>query len=226
MSIADRLNGVLHAIDDACATAGRDPSTVRLVAVSKGHPPQAIRAAAATGQRDFGESYAQEMRDKMAALADLPEIRWHFIGRIQTNKAKWIGKATAIHAITSLRHARAVARHASAPPKVLVAVNIAGESTKSGVLPAQVLDVCRAIQAEPDLDLTGLMTLPPPVAHPDEARPWFAALSDLAARGRAEGLGLTELSMGMSHDFPVAIAHGATLVRVGTRIFGPRRPPA
>jgi len=224
VSIADRLAKVRAAIADACAAAERDPSEVHLVAVSKTHPPEMIRAAYAAGQRDFGENYAQELRDKARALADLADLRWHYIGRIQSNKAKYIAPAAVrIHAVDSVDHARALVDRADGRPLgCLVSVNVADEDTKGGVLASTALDLCRALHAEPGVDLKGLMTMPPPTDDPEDAAPFFARLADLAARGRAEGLPLTELSMGMSGDYPVAIRHGATWVRIGTAIFGAR----
>jgi PLP dependent protein len=224
LSIAESLAQVRHGIARACDVAGRDPSEVHLVAVSKTHPPEVIRAAHAAGQRDFGENYAQELRDKARALADLPDLRWHFIGRIQSNKARYIAPiAVRVHAVDSLEHARALAERAEGRPVAcLVAVNVADEDTKSGVLPPDALSLCHALHALPGLDLKGLMTMPPPTADPEQAAPYFARLAELAARGRAEGLPLVELSMGMTGDYPVAIRHGATWVRIGTALFGPR----
>lgn len=224
VNIAEGLARVRGGIAEACAAAGRDPSEVHLVAVSKTHPPDAIRAAYAAGQRNFGENYAQELRDKARALADLPDLRWHFVGRIQSNKAKYIAPvAVRVHALDSIEHARALVDRAEGREVTcLVAVNVADEDTKSGVLPADALDLCRALHALPGIALAGLMTMPPPTDDPEDAAPFFARLADLAARGRAQGLPLTELSMGMTGDYPVAIRHGATWVRIGTAIFGPR----
>ncbi len=217
---ATQLAQLRPRIDDACARAGRPKDDVHLVAVSKTHPLTAVETVAATGQLDFGESYAQELRDKAAAR---PELRWHFIGRIQTNKVKYIAPAAyRVHALERLDHAQALAKRATHPLKCLVAVNVAGEASKSGVPASDALAAARSLGAVDGIEVCGLMTLPPPVADPADAAPWFATLAELAERGRAQGLALDELSMGMSHDFEVAIAHGATWIRVGTAIFGPR----
>lgn len=223
-AIAERLAAVRGRIAAACAAAGRDPSEVGLIAVSKTHPASAILQAHAAGHVDFGENYAQELRDKARDLTALrPPVRWHYIGRIQTNKAKFIAPVSArIHAVESARHAEALAQRAAGTLKVLVAVHQGGEASKSGVPPSRVLDVCAEISRLASIEVVGLMSLPPPTPDPEDAAPYFAELADLAARGRARGLGLTELSMGMSHDYEVAIRYGATWVRVGTAIFGPR----
>ena len=216
-----RLGVLRQRVDDACRRAGRPREDVHLVAVSKTHPLEAIELAAHHGQVDFGESYAQELRDKGRAR---PDLRWHFIGRIQSNKIKYIApRAFRVHALERLDHAQELTRRAPGTLCCLVAVNVAGEASKSGVPAAEALDACRSLGAVPGIDVCGLMTLPPQVDNPEDAAPWFDQLADLAAQGRARGLHLTELSMGMTHDFEVAIAHGATWIRVGTAIFGPRR---
>jgi len=215
-----RLAQLRRRIDDACVKAGRPTTDVHLVAVSKTHPLAAVETVAAMGQLDFGESYAQELRDKAAAR---PHLRWHFIGRLQTNKAKYIAPvAYRVHALERLDHAQALAKRATRPLKCLVAVNVAGEASKSGVPARDALDAVRSLGAVDGIEVCGLMTLPPPVEDPADAAPWFAELAELAERGRAQGLALNELSMGMTHDYEVAIAHGATWIRVGTAIFGPR----
>lgn len=221
-SIAERLANLRQRLTSACAAAERDPATVRLIAVSKTHGPEAIRAAQAAGQVAFGENYAQELRDKAARL---DEVEWHFIGRIQTNKAKMIApRAARIHALTEVRHAEALAakRPEGRELQVLVSVHTGEEASKAGVPPDQVLARCRDIDAVPGVQVVGLMTLPPFYEDPDEVAPHFEQVAELAHRGRASGLALTELSMGMSHDFEVAIRYGATWIRVGTAIFGRR----
>lgn len=220
MTIREGLARVRARIDAACLAAGRDPSEVSLVAVSKTFPIEALREARDAGQLDLGESYAQELRDKAAALDG---VRWHFIGRLQTNKAKYVAPvAYRIHALETVEQAEALAKRAPGPLKCLVSVHTGDEESKGGVPPAQVLERCRALAAVPGIEVVGLMTLPPYTEDPEGAAPHFAEVAALAARGRAEGLPLTELSMGMSHDFEVAIRHGATWVRVGTAIFGAR----
>jgi len=220
MTVATALSEVRARIDAGARAAGRDPSTVRLVAVSKLKPSSAIREAYAAGQRDFGENYAQELAEKAVELADLADIRWHFIGHLQSNKAKLVAPvAHLVHAVDSASLAQALAKRAPAPLRVLVEVNVGGEAEKHGVVPDAAGAVLDAIAAEPNLVLAGLMTMPP---HDlDAARSAFEGL--VALRDRHGGTArLPELSMGMSDDLEVAIACGATLVRVGTAIFGAR----
>ena len=222
--IALRLAAVRARIEAAAHAAGRDPATVRLIAVSKTRPTEDLLAAHAAGQVDFGENYAQELRDKADALG--AGYRWHFIGALQRNKVKYIvGRAALVHDCDSLPLAEELSRRAGATPiAVLLGVNIGAEPQKSGFAPDAVLAAARAVMALPGVTLRGLMCIPPPSPTPEGAAPYFQALSALAARGRGEGLPLDELSMGMSHDYPVAVACGATLVRVGTAIFGERGP--
>lgn len=220
--IPARLAEVSARVAAAALAAGRDPADVKLIAVSKTRPPDALRVALAAGQRLFGENYAQELRDKADQLGPGPE--WHFIGALQKNKVKYVvGRATLIHDVDDLGLAEEINRRADGRPVgVLIGVNLGGEAQKSGVAPALVLDFARSILTLPNLRLRGLMSIPPPTVEPEAAAPYFAELAELAAAGRAAGLPLAELSMGMSHDFEVAIRHGATYVRVGTAIFGER----
>ncbi|MEN0066592.1 MAG: YggS family pyridoxal phosphate-dependent enzyme [Myxococcota bacterium] len=221
MTTAERLADVRRRLGDACAAAGRDPSEVTLVAVSKVHPADRLAEALHAGQVDFGESYAQELRDKAAVLDD--GVRWHFIGRLQTNKAKYIAPvAHRVHALTSHRQVEALVRRAPGLVRGMLAVNLGDEDSKSGVPPEHVPTACAELAAVEGFELTGLMTLPPRVDHPDEAAPYFEQLADLALAGRRAGFALEELSMGMSGDFEVAVRYGATHVRIGTAIFGPR----
>lgn len=210
MTLAERLSRVRAGI----------PPGVTLVAVSKAHPAAAVREAYAAGQRHFGENYVQEWRAKMEALADLPEIVWHFVGGLQTNKVKYlVGKVALVHAVDREELAREIARRSAqrgVATRVLVEVNVAGEASKSGCAPAEVPRLVEAVRALPGLELRGLMCIPPAEGDP---RPHFAAV-----RRMRDALGLSELSMGMSGDYPVAIEEGATIVRVGTAIFGERRP--
>lgn len=220
MTPVEGLAAVRARLDAACVAAGRAPSEVGLVAVSKLHTPEAIDAVAATGHRDFGESYAQELRDKATTR---PSLRWHFIGRLQTNKAKYVAPvAWRVHALETEDQARALAARTDRTLSCLVAVNVGGEAQKSGVLPHEALARCKALARVERIAVVGLMCLPPEREDPEDVAPYFAELADLARRGRAEGLPLDELSMGMSHDFHVAVRHGATWVRVGTAIFGER----
>lgn len=220
--VATRLAAVRERVDEAARAAGRDPSEVHLIAVSKTHPLPALVEAARAGAVHLGESYAQELRDK-ARDWDGPEVHWHFIGRLQSNKAKYVAPvAHRVHALESVRHAKALLKRAPAGIDALVSVNVGGEESKGGVAPDALPALLRSLEALEGLRLRGLMTLPPYREDPEDVAPFFEQLADLAARGRAEGFPLHELSMGMSHDFEVAIRHGATWVRVGTAIFGPR----
>lgn len=222
--IATNLAAVRAEIDAACVAAGRDPADVGLVAVSKTHPLAAVEAGWAAGHRDFGENYANELRDKGEAFeAAERDIRWHFIGRVQSGNVRHIAAhAWRVHALTQVKHAEKLASRLSRPLKCLVSVNVGGEESKGGVAPDQALERCKALSRVEGIEVVGLMTLPPYRDDPEDVAPFFEELSDLAARGRGQGLPLHELSMGMSHDFRVAIRHGATWVRVGTAIFGPR----
>lgn len=226
MSIADNLAHVRAAVRDAAVAAGRDPASVTLIAVSKTRPVEDLREAFAAGQRDFGENYAQELRDKADLLG--PDYRWHYVGALQRNKVKYVvGRAALVHDVDGLALAEEIGKRSGPRATgVLLGVNIGREPQKSGVLPEETLALAKAVAGVAGVQLRGLMCIPPPTEDPADAAPFFAELADLAARGRAEGLPLTELSMGMSHDFPVAVAKGATLVRVGTAIFGARAPKA
>lgn len=218
MTVAENLARVRARIDAAARRAGRDPASVRLLAVSKTQDASAVRAAHAAGQRDFGENYVQEMIEKAAGLADLEGIRWHFIGHLQRNKvAAALGVARTLHSVDSARLADAIGKRATAPVEVYVEVNVAGEAQKTGCTPADLPAVLEAIRAHPRLVLRGLMTVPPFADDPEASRPFFRALQSL--RGD-----LPEISMGMTADLEVAIEEGATVVRVGTAIFGPRSP--
>jgi PLP dependent protein len=206
--IATRLEAIRRTI----------PPGVTLVAVSKSQPAEAIREAHAAGQRDFGENYVQEWRQKSEALADLPGITWHFIGSLQTNKVKYLaGRVGLVHTVDRDELGLEIAKRwerAGARARVLVEVNLAGEASKGGCAPAVAPGLVERLRALPALDVAGLTCIPPPEADP---RPHFRALRELRDR-----LGLRELSMGMSSDYPQAIEEGATIVRVGTAIFGER----
>ncbi len=230
-TIQQRLTEVRNLVAKACADAGRDPSEVTLVAVSKMKPPSAIREAMAAGQLHFGENYAQHLRDKARELGVGPapaggpvQPVWHYIGPLQRNKVKYVvGTAALIHAVDSEKLGAAITkRSGDRPSDVLVQVNIAHEDSKHGVPPERALDLCHTLQGMPGLNVRGLMCIPPWGAEEAASRGWFQAMSDLRAEGRAAGLPLDYLSMGMSDDYALAIAHGATHVRVGTAIFGAR----
>ncbi len=221
--IAERLEIVCARIGAAAHRAHRDASSIRLVLASKTQPSEAIRAAARAGARDFGENYVQEAIAKRAELADLSEIRWHLIGHLQTNKARTAASAFAlIHSVDSVRLADALAR-AQPSPRVhaLIEVNLGAEASKTGVAPdavAAILDTARN-----KLEIEGLMTIPPPAASAEASRPWFARLRELRDRlATQSGYALSELSMGMTDDFEVAIEEGATIVRIGRAVFGER----
>lgn len=225
-AIVARLESIRGKVRDAALAAGRPPDSVTLVAVSKTHPAAAIRAAYEAGQRDFGENYAQELARKRVELEDLAEIRWHFIGALQSNKAKLVVPGTAlVHAIDRASVVEALQRRAEAAgiiAEVLVEVNVAGEHSKAGVAPEQVEELLSTAAALSSVRVRGLMCLPP-VGEPEKVRPYFRRLRELreSLAGRHPSLDL--LSMGMSGDFEVAIAEGSTHVRVGTAIFGERQ---
>ena len=226
--IASRLAAVRRAIADAASRAGRDADRVRLVAVSKTFPAPLIREAAAAGQIAFGENRVQEGLDKIEALADLG-LEWHLIGHLQSNKAKraasafpWIHSVDRLDLLTRLDRA---AEESGATPNILIQVDLAGESTKHGVDRSALTDLVRAAASARAVRLRGLMLLPPPPEDPEDSRPWFRRLRELRDELVASGIEtnhLRELSMGMSHDFQVAIEEGATMVRVGSAIFGER----
>lgn len=203
----------------ACARARRPRAAVQLVAVSKLHPPEVIRAAHALGHRDFGENYAQELRDKHAALAALDGLRWHAIGTVQPKNAKYVAKAAhTFHALDRLDTAHELSkRRTGTPLRCLLEVNVGKEDTKAGLAVGDVAAFAEQVRALPNLQLVGLTCLPPFTEDPNASRVHFQALKALAAR-----LGLGELSMGSTQDFEVAIEEGATLVRVGTALFGAR----
>jgi pyridoxal phosphate enzyme (YggS family) len=224
MSVAERLAGVRARIERAAVAAGRDPASVKLVAVSKTHGPQAVREAYAAGQRAFGESYAQELAQKAEALADLEAIEWHFIGHLQTNKARIVARwAHVAHTVDSTVLARELGKRVAREERhlpVLVEVNVGGEAQKAGASPIDLEEVVQAVLSQESLSLRGLMTMPP-AGDPAAARRVFETLVSL--RNLHGGTTrLPELSMGMSDDLEIAIACGATTVRVGTAIFGPR----
>ena len=223
--IAQNLKDVRAAIAAAAQRARRDPGSVRLVAVSKTVDLERIRAAIDAGQDLFGENYLQEARDKIAVLGR--QVSWHLVGSLQSNKAREaVALFDLIHAVDRLKLARALDAAAARLGKVqdvLIQVNQAGEATKSGVAPAAAPALLQEVARLPHLRVLGLMTMPPWFPDPEAARPYFQALRELRDHLRGlTGLPLTELSMGMSGDFAVAVEEGATLVRVGTAIFGSR----
>jgi len=230
VSVAARLAGVRARIDAAARGAGRDPSSVRLVAVSKTFPIDAVREAYAAGHRDFGENRVQEALEKIAASADLA-LRWHLLGHLQTNKARKAAAAFAmiqsLDNVELLRRLDAVAAETGHRPELLVQVDLAGEATKYGARPEEVPAIFEAAASSVAARVVGIMTLPPIPETPEDARPWFRRLQDLRQGWLSAGVPpgmLREVSMGMSGDFEVAVQEGATIVRVGTAIFGSRAP--
>jgi PLP dependent protein len=227
MTIAINLKTVLYKMRTAALKAGRDPATVRLVAVSKTRPAAVVNEALLCGQRLFGENYAQELAVKARDVSEA--VEWHFIGHLQSNKVRQIaGLVKMIHSVDRLSLAEEIDRQWGKLGKVcdvLIEVNIAREETKSGTTATALFDLVRQVSLLPHLRIMGLMTMPPFFDDPEGARPYFRELQRLAAEIAAENmpnLNMTELSMGMSGDFEAAIAEGATLVRVGTAIFGER----
>lgn len=224
MTVATALEVVRDRVRAAATAAGRAPDSVKLVAVSKTHPASAIREAYACGQRDFGENYVQELVQKAEQLKDLTELRWHFIGHLQRNKAKLVAPLVAlVHTVDSLELAQELAKRLAAAGSerclpLLVEVSIALEQQKHGVAPAELTELLKGIEALPQLSLRGLMCVPP---LGEDARPHFDNLRELQ-RQHGGVARLPELSMGMTSDLEQAVAAGATLVRVGTAIFGAR----
>jgi len=224
-TIPDRLQAIRQRIALACATAGRDPAGVTLLAVSKTWPAGRLRELAAAGQHAFGESYVQEALPKQAALADLA-IEWHFIGPLQSNKTRAVAENFDwAHSLDRTKTAERLAaqRPAALPPlNVCVQVNVSGEESKGGCAPAAAPALCRIVAAQPRLRLRGLMAIPEPTPESALARRRFSLLRELRDALNADGLALDTLSMGMSDDLEAAIMAGATIVRVGTAIFGER----
>lgn len=226
--IRARLADVRDRIARAAGRAGRDPAAIRLIAVSKTFDADHVRAAADAGQVDFGENKVQEALDKMDRTADLP-IRWHLVGHLQSNKAKKAGgRFDVIHSVddpTLVPRLDDAAGAARRPLELLVQVDLAGEATKHGAGEFELDAIFEAARDTRAARAVGLMLLPPAAAEPEGARPYFRELHHVRERLRARGVDasmLRELSMGMSHDFEVAVEEGATLVRVGTAIFGSR----
>jgi pyridoxal phosphate enzyme (YggS family) len=228
LSIPDRLTEIRDRMAAAARSAGRDPASVRLIAVSKTFPIDAVREAYQAGQRDFGENRVQEALQKISSSADLL-IRWHLLGHLQTNKARKAGPAFAViqsvDSVDLLEKLDRAAEESGQSPELLIQVDLAGETTKFGVAPTVVPRLFEAAAAARAARVTGLMTLPPVPETPEDARPFFRRLRDLRDEWLAAGVPapmLLELSMGMSGDFEVAIQEGATMVRVGSAIFGSR----
>jgi pyridoxal phosphate enzyme (YggS family) len=217
-AIAERVSSVRQRVAAACERSGRDPKAVTIIAVSKGFGSQAIAAVAQAGITDIGENRVQEASRKVGELKTIPGLTWHMVGHLQTNKVKAALRVFDIlHSVDSLHLAEEISRRASAPVPVFLEVNVAGESTKMGFSISELASAHGRIGSLPNIDVRGLMTVAPLVRDAEEARPVFGEL-----RRHAETLGLSELSMGMSDDFEVAIDEGATYVRIGRAIFGER----
>jgi len=217
--LSANLADVERRVVEACTRAARPRAAVQLVAVTKRHPPELVRLAWDAGLRHFGENYAQELRDKHQALSSCGGVRWHAIGPLQPKNAKYVAKAAHVfHALERLEVAQELSRRRTgAPLQCFVEVNVAGEASKAGLAPAEVAAFIAQVRALPNLEVTGLMCMPPLDDDPEASRPSFKALAQLA-----RALALEHLSMGTTGDFEVAIEEGATHVRVGTALFGER----
>ncbi|MFW5995715.1 MAG: YggS family pyridoxal phosphate-dependent enzyme [Halanaerobiaceae bacterium] len=222
-----RLKLVRKKINKAAGRIGRDSSEIKLVAVSKQQPMEKIRFFLEKGIKIFGESRAQELREKQKEFSDC-DISWHFIGHLQRNKVKYLvrmANCTLIHSLDSLRLAREIDKRARKNGRVvpvLVQVNTARDENKYGIMPEDTIDFLSKIKDLEHISVRGLMTLVPYFDDPGEARPYFHCLADLRETGREMGFELAELSMGMTSDFEVAIEEGSTMVRIGRALFGPR----
>jgi len=227
-NIVDQVKHVQESVIRAAQRCGRNPSDICVVAVSKTHPPEAIRDGYAAGLRIFGENRVQEAEEKIRSLADLG-AEWHLVGHLQTNKVKKVLPLfRLIHSVDSPRLIEALeseAEYRNQRVSILLQVNLSGETTKFGAACEDLESLLVALRNAPHLQCRGLMTLPPFVEDPEEVRPFFRRLRQLGERYRVDLVGSgsqVELSMGMTHDFPIAIEEGATIVRIGTAIFGSR----
>ena len=224
-NLPECIRAVRERMARAAAQAGRSAQSVTLLAVGKAQPAQMVRAAASCGIADFGESYLQEALEKLAALRDLP-LTWHFVGRLQSNKTRPVAESFAwVHGVDRLKLAERLSAQRpphAAPLNVCLQVNLAGEASKSGVTAAELPALAAAVAPLPRIRLRGLMCIPPEEADPERQRAWFGQLRQLFGALNDSGAGLDTLSMGMSGDFEAAILEGATLVRIGTALFGPR----
>ena len=224
MTVAERLKVVRTSIEDAASRSGRPPSDVTLVAVSKTWPADVALEAISAGVTDLGENRAQEFKEKASLLEG--KARWHFIGHLQTNKVRQVvGACELIHSVDRLALAEAIDRRASARglvQDVLIEVNVAGDPSKHGIEPARAIALAEEVDAMAGVKVRGLMTMPPYPDEPEESRPYYKELAALSKQLLVELPEAAELSMGMTRDFEVAVEEGATVVRIGTAIFGPR----
>jgi pyridoxal phosphate enzyme (YggS family) len=226
-SIAENIAGIRRRLNGAAARAGRDPDSVRLMAVSKTVEPDRVRQAIDAGITLLGENYVQEAREKIPAIGH--DVEWHMIGHLQTNKAKYVVTLFDwIHSVDRLELAQELDKRAGQNGRtlnILIEVNLSGEASKSGAEPSQVLELVRQISTLPNLNVRGLMTMPPYSDQPETSRPYFQSLRGLRDEIRAAAIpniSMDELSMGMTDDFEVAVEEGATIIRVGRAIFGVR----
>ena len=226
-SIRTNIEQIHRQIEHACKGCGRNPDQVKLIAVSKVKPATAIDEAFAAGQQRFGESYVQEFRDKKEQVSS--PVQWHFIGHLQSNKVKYLrGEVAMIHSVDRLSLAKEIDRQwgaIDAVAQILLQVNVGDESSKAGCAVAELEPLARAVAQLPHIKICGLMCLPPYNDDPEQIRPYFRLLRELAQQIKAlkiPNVAMDELSMGMSGDFEVAIEEGATLIRIGTAIFGER----
>ncbi|MCY3827115.1 MAG: YggS family pyridoxal phosphate-dependent enzyme [Candidatus Dadabacteria bacterium] len=224
MKLKERIDGVEQRIGEACRKSGRKREDVLLVAVSKKFPLDVIFEARRLGLRDFGENYAQELRDKQKEAEDRA-IRWHFIGALQRNKVKYVvGKADLVHAVDNMPLVAELDKRAAAGAtrvRALVEIN-GGEESKNGIKADELPEFLENASGFRNVSLEGLMIMPPYFEDPEMSRPWFSEMRETRDRVAGEFPGIRELSMGMSNDFEVAIEEGATIIRVGSAIFGPR----
>jgi PLP dependent protein len=225
MDLAENLNSIRARIADACQRTGRDPSTVTLLAVTKGQPPEVVKAAADLGLMLFGENKVQEAKAKIPLCPG--KVRWHMIGHLQSNKCRdAVHFFEMIESVDSLALAQEISARAEQAAKtmpVLLEVNVAGEASKFGYRPEQLLADLKALNALPKIEIHGLMTVPPWTPEPDKTRPHFQRLRELKVEcEQILGAPLPQLSMGMSGDFEAAIVEGSTIVRIGTALLGPR----
>jgi hypothetical protein len=231
-TVAENYIRIRAEIDAAAVRAGREPASVRLIAVSKTQPAEAVVEAAGAGAAIMGENRVQEALSKMEALSEMDggadlDIEWHMIGTLQKNKARHVvGKFSMIHSLDSTELAAEIDRRAAVlgiVQEVLIEVNVAGEDTKHGVKPEDALTLAVCANGMENIRPVGLMCIPPFTDNPEDSRPHYRRLRELMEEIRDAGVGLRELSMGMTQDYEVAVEEGSTLVRVGTAIFGPRR---